>query len=123
MLSCVYHVYLITNRRRNALYCGVTERLEWQARQHRAGRTPHLTHSRHLTRVVWSESHEDRTEAENRQNAIRRLTRAQKEALVTASNPEWRDVLVAPRPRNQPVVLPAGARGHFGQWQKDAPLV
>lgn len=65
-------------------YTGWTTDLEARVQAHNAGRGARYTRSRRPVRLVYWEEHPDRSAAQRREAAIRRLSRARKQALVDA---------------------------------------
>jgi putative endonuclease len=64
------------------LYAGATADLARRLRQHQSGRGARYTRSRLPVALVWSEGARDRGAALRREAALKRLTRAEKLALV-----------------------------------------
>jgi putative endonuclease len=64
------------------LYTGWTTSLERRVKMHNAGRGARYTRERGPVRLVYAEEAPDRRAAMQRERAIKRLTRAQKLALV-----------------------------------------
>ncbi len=54
---------------------------------------PGFTQKYGVTRLVWIEQHESRTEALRRERRIKEWRRAWKIQLIEASNPDWSDLL------------------------------
>ncbi len=71
--------------RDGTLYTGVTTDPERRLAEHNAGSGGAYTRSRTPIVLVYREPAPDRSVAQRRERAIKRLTRAQKEALVAAS--------------------------------------
>jgi putative endonuclease len=86
-------VYILTNRHRTVLYVGVTSNLSRRITQHRARSFPSSFASRYnLDRLVYFEVSTDIRTAIAREKEIKGWTRRRKEALIEASNPEWRNL-------------------------------
>ncbi|HEY3279666.1 MAG TPA: GIY-YIG nuclease family protein [Gemmatimonadales bacterium] len=68
--------------RDGSLYTGATNDLARRLAAHRAGRASAYTRSRRPVRLAYREGQPDRRAALRREAAIKRLTRAQKLALV-----------------------------------------
>ena len=64
------------------LYTGWTKDLEKRLATHNAGRGARYTRARLPVTLLWYETHEDPGEAMRREVAIKRLSRAQKLALM-----------------------------------------
>ena len=63
-------------------YTGWTNDLEHRIETHNSGQGAKYTRSRLPVRLIYSEEYETASQARNREYAIKRLTRAQKEELV-----------------------------------------
>lgn len=81
MMSREWLVYLLRCRD-GSLYTGITNDLVRRLASHRAGKGSAYVRARLPVRVVYRESHPDRPAALRREAAIKRLTRAEKLALV-----------------------------------------
>ena len=66
-----------------SLYTGITKDLERRLSQHRAGRASRYTRSRLPLALVWSREIEDWGDALREEIRIKRLSRAEKEALAS----------------------------------------
>ena len=66
------------------LYTGWTTNLDARERAHNAGRGSKYTAARRPVRIVYSESHESRSSAQQREAALKRLSRAEKLAIIGA---------------------------------------
>jgi putative endonuclease len=64
------------------LYCGWSTDLERRVRQHGAGTASRYTRSRRPVELVWSAVCADRSEAMREEARLKRLTRAEKHALI-----------------------------------------
>jgi putative endonuclease len=77
------YVYLLRCVDRS-LYCGWSTDPERRVRQHQAGTASHYTRGRLPVELVWTREVADRSEALREEARIKRLTAAQKRALVAA---------------------------------------
>jgi putative endonuclease len=68
--------------RDDSLYTGITNDLPTRLRRHDAGTASAYTRARRPVRLVYQESRRDRSAALRREAALRRLSRAEKLALV-----------------------------------------
>ena len=89
----MYFVYMLTNKNRNVLYTGVTNDLIRRMYEHRH----HLdkgsfTAKYNTTILVHYEATTDIRSAIAREKQIKSWSRAAKNALVEAENPEWKDL-------------------------------
>ena len=66
------------------LYCGWTNDLAARLAAHNSGKGAKYPRARRPVRLVYSEPHPTRGEAMRREAAIKRLSRAEKEALLAA---------------------------------------
>jgi putative endonuclease len=65
-----------------SLYCGWTPDVEARVARHQAGRGGRYTRSRLPVELAWARAMPDRTAARREEARIKRLTRAQKLALL-----------------------------------------
>src|ERR1700712_646576 len=84
-------VYIMTNGPHGTLYIGVTAHIAERITQHREGRGLVFCKQHGLTRLVYSERHEEITSAIQREKAMKAWKRAWKLRLICARNPDWRD--------------------------------
>jgi len=87
-----YFVYLLTNYRQTVLYTGVTNSLERRIWQHKQGTFEGFTKQYKCDRLVYFEEYGEIEQAIAREKQIKGWTRAKKNALVAATNPDWRDL-------------------------------
>ncbi|MDO9012425.1 MAG: GIY-YIG nuclease family protein [Gallionella sp.] len=66
----------------NTLYCGITNDMEKRLAAHNAGMAAKYTRSRGPVELVFVESCADRSAASKREMSIKKLTRAEKLALI-----------------------------------------
>ncbi len=69
----------------DTLYCGITNDLEKRLAAHNDGTGAKYTRSRTPVELLFSETCADRSTASRREQAIKRLTREKKLALILAS--------------------------------------
>ncbi len=77
----MWTVYVLRCRDRS-LYTGITNDLPRRLARHRAGTASAYTRARRPVRLVYEEHQPDRAAALRREAALRRLSRAEKLALV-----------------------------------------
>lgn len=89
-----FYVYILANVRasRLVLYVGMTNNLYRRMAEHRS-LTGGFTARYRVTTLVYAETMQDAISALAREKQIKGWTRAKKIALVTASNPNWCDLL------------------------------
>lgn len=73
-------------------YTGVTGDLDKRVYEHKHGINSAFTSKYHANRLVYYEATNDVHAALAREKQIKGWTRAKKVALITATNPEWRDL-------------------------------
>ena len=78
-----YYTYLLRCAD-GSLYCGWTNDLAKRFAAHNAGTASKYTRSRLPVTMVYAEAHGSKQEAMRREYAIKHMTRAKKEALITA---------------------------------------
>ena len=66
----------------DTLYCGITNDIEKRLAAHNAGTAARYTRARGPVEVVFAEDCADRSVASKREMAIKKLTRAEKLALI-----------------------------------------
>ncbi len=86
-MTCAYFVYFVRCAD-GTLYAGVTTDLAARERAHNAGRGARYTAGRRPVRLVYCESCASRSAALKREYRLKRLARAQKEALILAAGRE-----------------------------------
>jgi putative endonuclease len=69
-----------------SLYAGITTSLARRLAEHNLGRASKYTRGRRPVRLVHAEPYADRAAASQREHAVKRLSRARKEALLTKAN-------------------------------------
>jgi len=88
-----YYVYLLTNKRHTVIYTGVTNDLARRLFQHRQKKGGRFTRKYQLHKLVYFEVFADSYNAISREKQIKAGSRARKERLISAANPEWRELL------------------------------
>lgn len=87
-----YYVYMLTNRRKTALYTGVTGKLESRIWHHKQHLIDGFTKRYNVDRLVYFEEYTNVVDAIAREKQIKGWTRAKKNALVATLNPGWNDL-------------------------------
>lgn len=85
----------MANFSNTTLYIGVTNNLERRVAEHKSGSMDGFTKQYHVNKLVYWESTPDVENAIAREKQLKRWTRAKKEWLVEATNPEWRDLALS----------------------------
>jgi putative endonuclease len=87
-------VYIMTNIGNTVLYTGVTSDLFSRVMEHKAGKYLNSFTSRYnVKKLVYYEVFPSIEEAIDREKQIKGGSRKNKEKLITAMNPEWRDLV------------------------------
>lgn len=85
-----YFVYIMASFRR-VFYTGTTSKLEKRVWQHKNNVDPESFCSRYrVHRLVYFEKYDSPISAINREKKVKRLSRAEKVALIESMNPKWR---------------------------------
>lgn len=87
-----YYVYMLTNGWRNVLYTGVTNSLERRVWEHKNKAVPGFTKRYNCDRLAYFEIYDEIDQAIAREKQIKGWTRAKKNALIQAHNPDWKDL-------------------------------
>jgi putative endonuclease len=87
-----YFVYIVTNRHNTVLYTGVTGNLVQRAFQHRTKAISGFSSRYSADKIVFYEEHPDPAAAIAREKQIKAGSRQKKIELITAMNPDWRDL-------------------------------
>jgi putative endonuclease len=90
-----YYVYIMASFKR-VLYIGVTSALQGRTWQHKnevfdSG----FTKRYHIHKLVYFEEYSHIVTALTREKELKRWTRAKKIALISTSNPKWKDLSLA----------------------------
>lgn len=87
-----YFVYILTNIRNTVLYIGITNDLVRRVYEHRNKLTKGFSQKYNLTKLVYYEILEDPKTAITREKTLKNLLRRKKYTLISASNPQWKDL-------------------------------
>jgi putative endonuclease len=85
-------VYMMSNKRNEILYTGVTTNLPRRAYEHREGLFKGFTKQYGLKLLVYYEPIDDVRDAIQREKNIKHWPRAWKVRLIHGLNPEWNDL-------------------------------
>ena len=85
-------VYLLASKPNGTLYVGVTSNLIQRVYQHRTAVVEGFTRAYGVKTLVWYEQHATMESAISREKAIKKWRRSWKIGLISAMNPEWRDL-------------------------------
>jgi len=87
------YVYLMTNKNKTTLYCGVTSDLVKRVQEHKGHvHAKSFTARYNLELLVYYEGFHRIEEAIAREKQIKAGSRKKKEALINSLNPEWKDL-------------------------------
>ncbi|MGH8720290.1 MAG: GIY-YIG nuclease family protein [Burkholderiales bacterium] len=87
-----FYVYILTNRRHNVLYTGVTNDLGRRVFEHKQDVVGGFTKKYRVHKLVYYEIADDAYSAISREKQLKGGSRADKLKLVNAFNREWRDL-------------------------------
>ncbi len=89
------YIYILTNKYNTTLYIGVTNNLVRRLYEHVKRPTERGFVTRYnLHHLVYAEAHPGIVEAILREKQLKKWSRKKKDALIRASNPEFRDLAV-----------------------------
>jgi putative endonuclease len=91
-LSKEYYIYLLTNKRLNVLYAGVTNHLIRRIYEHKNKMVEGFTKKYNVDRLVYYEAYSEIIEAIEREKQIKGWARKKKNDLINQMNPEWDDL-------------------------------
>lgn len=86
-----YWVYIMTNKARTVLYIGVTNNLARRWWEHTNGLIDGFSKTYNCHDLIYYEEFDQIVLAIAREKQLKGLTRAKKEAIITATNPYWKD--------------------------------
>ena len=87
-----YYVYILTSWDDAVMYIGVTNNLERRIYEHKNKLVKGFTEKYNVTKLVYIEEAGDPASAIAREKQLKSWRREKKNALVAASNPEWKDL-------------------------------
>jgi len=86
------YIYILTNDRQTVLYVGCTNDLQKRLVHHKRRLIPGFTKKYNVHRLVYFERLPDMDAARRRERQLKGLSRAKKEALISAVNPDRREL-------------------------------
>ncbi len=89
-----YYVYIMTNPSHTVLYTGVTNDLKRRVYEHKHKLIPGFTNKYNAVYLVYLEGTPNVSAAIAREKQIKGWVRAKKNALIEATNPDWKDLSV-----------------------------
>ncbi|KPK64139.1 hypothetical protein AMJ83_03855 [candidate division WOR_3 bacterium SM23_42] len=87
-----YYVYIITNKKNNVLYTGVTKDLRKKVYEHKNNLVSGCTKSYNINKLVYYEVFENKYGAITREKRIRAESKQKKINLIKSLNPTWDDL-------------------------------
>ena len=87
-----YYIYILTNVNNTTLYVGVTNNLKRRIFEHKSKLVDGFTKRYNLTKLVYFETTSDIYSALNREKQLKKLSRVNKNILISENNPEWKDL-------------------------------
>jgi putative endonuclease len=91
-MSKEYYIYLLTNKRLNVLYTGVTNNLKRRVYEHKNKLVDGFTKQYNVDRLVYYEISSEIEATIGREKQIKGWSRIKKEALINQMNPQWDDL-------------------------------
>lgn len=88
----MYFVYILSNWDDSVLYIGVTGNLQRRLYEHRNGLVDSFTKKYNVHKLVYYAYTNDVYSAISREKQLKKWTRAKKNALISANNPQWIDL-------------------------------
>ena len=88
----------MANRPFGTIYVGATSNLVRRVYEHRNDLIPSFTREHRLHLLVYLEPHQDIHRAIQREHNIKHWSRAWKNQLIEAANPEWDDLYLSIAP-------------------------
>ncbi len=85
-------VYIITNKKHETLYIGVSSQLQKRIWLHKQKQCDGFAKKYNLTRLVYYECHGSMMSAITREKQIKKWNRAWKIELIDAFNSSWKDL-------------------------------
>ena len=87
-------VYFLSNKYHTTLYIGVTSDIAQRIAQHKRGALGGFSARYNLTQLLHYEEFGSMDAAIAREKQLKSWSRKRKDELITANNPDWRDLLV-----------------------------
>jgi putative endonuclease len=87
-----YYVYILTNKKKGALYIGVTNDLAKRVYQHKNNLIDGFTKKYDIKRLIYYEIANDIRSAIRREKQIKKWYRDWKIELIERNNPYWKDL-------------------------------
>lgn len=91
-MSKEYYIYLITNKKLNVLYTGVTNNLIRRIYEHKNKLLDGFTKKYNVDRLIYFEAYSEINDAILREKQIKGWSRKKKNDLINTINPQWKDL-------------------------------
>jgi len=91
-MSKQYYVYIMTNKRNNVIYTGVTNNLAKRVYEHKEKLVSRFTRKYNINKLVYYEMFDDIYYAIKREKQIKGGSRQKKIGLINSLNPQWKDL-------------------------------
>ncbi len=91
-MSKQYYAYIMTNKRNNVLYTGVTNNLAKRVYEHKEKLVSGFTKKYNINKLVYYEILDDIYNAITREKQIKGGSRQKKIELIDSLNPQWKDL-------------------------------
>ena len=88
----MYYVYILSNWCDSVLYIGVTNNLQRRLYEHRNHLAKGFTQKYKVDKLVYFENTGDIRVALEREKQFKGWSRSKKNALITKTNPNWKDL-------------------------------
>ena len=86
------YTYILTNKNKSVLYCGVTSDLARRMWEHKNKITPGFTKRYNVYQLIYYEFHASIEEAIYREKMIKKKARKGKIKLIEQQNPDWNNL-------------------------------
>lgn len=87
-----FYVYIMTNKRKNVLYIGVTSNLQKRISEHKKKLNPGFTFRYNINALIYYEEYQYINDAIAKEKQLKGWRREWKEVLVSKMNPHWQDL-------------------------------
>ena len=91
-MSKEYYIYLITNKKLNVLYTGVTNNLIRRIYELKNKLLDGFTKKYNVDRLIYFEAYSEINDAILREKQIKGWSRKKKNDLINTINPQWKDL-------------------------------
>ena len=86
------YVYIMASKNNTVLYVGVTSNLPRRVYEHKTGLIEGFTKQYNIHKLVYAEKFDNIKAAILREKQLKGWSRAKKDALITAANPDWSEL-------------------------------